>query len=249
MLEGIGEERFGRDAPRAGPQLDVPTTHIKPLGLRLQTGLPQPWATDPICEHESMRRTTALALVVLGAALAGFIFSSSALQFDEDEAPAAPSVAAGPQTKMLWWREKFGPAGQQLVFEVERFQVVENGWRASVVVTNNTSVAYELGDPRATIDRSFGLMLFETGDAEELERRNGDGSLPAIRPAKRYEPSLPKLLEPNATWRGVISAPGSLVAGTFVRVVFGALVAIGSTGDILEERVVWITDRAYHLQR
>jgi len=32
ILEGIGEERSGRDAPCTGPQLDVPTTHIQPLG-------------------------------------------------------------------------------------------------------------------------------------------------------------------------------------------------------------------------
>ena len=50
-------------------------------------------------------------------------------------------------------------------------------------------------------------------------------------------------------WHGVISAPGSLVAGSWVRVVFGTLIAIGSTGDVLEDSVVWITDHAYRLRR
>ncbi len=196
-----------------------------------------------------MRRSTALVLVVLGAALAGFVFSSNAVRSNDDESPPETSVAAGPQTTDLRWRETFGPAGQELVFEVERFQVLERSWKAWLRVTNNTSVAYEVGDPRATLDRSFGLMLFETGDIEELERRNSEQTLPAIRQAKRYEPSLPKILEPKATWSGVISAPGPLVAGSWVRVVFGTLIAIGSTNDVLSDNVVWITDRAYHLQR
>ena len=188
--------------------------------------------------------------MVLGAALAGFVFSSTAIGPTGDEdAPVEQRVAAGPQVEELSWRETLGPAGQQLVFEVERFQVLDHGWKAWVRVTNNTSIAYDVGDPQATIDRDFGLMLFETGDIGELEERNAQGTLPAIRSAKTYEPELPLLLEPNGTWSGVISAPGSLVAGSWVRVVFGTLVAIGSTNDVLEEHVVWITDSAYPLHR
>ena len=195
-----------------------------------------------------MRRSTALALVVLGAALVGFVFSSRAV-LDEDKTPAEPSVAARPQVATLWWKETFGPPGQKLIFEVERFRVLRDGWKATVRMTNDTSVAYAVGDPRATLDRSFGLMLFETGDKSELEQRIAEGTLPALRPATLYDPELPKILESNGTWRGVISAPGSLVAGSWVRVVFGTLVAIGSTRDILEDSVIWITDRAYRLRR
>jgi hypothetical protein len=206
------------------------------------------YRTD-VCEHFPMRRSTALVLVVLGAALAGFVFSSSAVRFDGDKAPAEASVAAGPQSAMLYWRETYGPPGQKLVFEVERLRVLRDGWKAWIRVTNKTSVAYEVGDPKATIDRSFGLMLFETGGAPELESRNAEGTLPAIRPATRYRPELPRILESKGTWHGVISAPGSLVAGSWVRVVFGTLLAIGSTGDVLDDRVVWITDHAYRLRR
>lgn len=196
-----------------------------------------------------MRRSTALVLVVLGAALAGFVISSNAVRLDNDEAPAEPSVAARPQSAMLFWRETFGPPGQKLVFEVERLRVMRDGWKAWVRLTNKTSVAYEVGDPQATIDRSFGLMLFETGTAAELESRNAEGALPSLRPATRYQPELPMILESKGSWHGVISAPGSLVAGSWVRVVFGTLTAIGSTGDVLEDRVVWITDHAYRLRR
>ena len=195
-----------------------------------------------------MSRSTAIVFVVLGAALAGFAFSSAAGRFQESETPTEPSIAARPQTAELDWHETYGSPGDELVFEVERLQVLRNGWQASLVLTNDTSITYEVGDPRATLDRAFGLMLFETGQAAELERRNRNGTLPATRPAVRYEPSLPKILEPRASWRGTISAPGSLVAGSWARVVFGTLLAVEDTGNGLDDRVVWITDQAHRLQ-
>ena len=195
-----------------------------------------------------MSRSTAIVFVVLGAALAGFAFSSATGRLQDDAVPAEPSSAARPQKAELYWHETYGRPGEQLVFEVERLQVLENGWRASLVLTNDTSIAYEVGDPRATLDRAFGLMLFRTSKAAELKRRNSSGTLPATRPATRYEPSLPAVLEPRASWRGTISAPGPLVAGSWARVVFGTLLAVGATGDDLDERVVWITDHAYRLE-
>jgi len=196
-----------------------------------------------------MRRTTMLAFVVLGAALAALAFSSTAGRLADDPAPALPSVAAGPQSVQLDWRETYGSGGERIVFEVESLEVHENGWQARIAVTNDTSVPYALGDPRATLDRAFGLKLFATGDDSELERRNRNGTLPITRPASRYEPSLPKLLTPQATWRGTISAPGRLVARSWVRVVFGTLVVVGSPPDGLDESLVWVTDHAYQLQQ
>ncbi len=200
-----------------------------------------------------MRRSTALVFVVLGAALAGFVLSSAAVRPQDEDAPTEPSVAAGPQTAALDWRETFGPAGAKLVFEVERLQVLEDGWRVRLALTNDTPIAYEIGDPGRTQNLPFGLMLFETGDASELERRNNGGTLPTTRAATRYEPDLPPILEPGASWRGTISAPGALVAGSWARVVFGTLVAVdeprGDAGDEFEERVAWITDHSHRLQR
>ncbi len=194
-----------------------------------------------------MRRSTLLVLVVLGAALAGFAFSSAAQQLREDDAPSEATAPASPQTVQLDWRETYGP--KQIVFEVGRLQVLEEGWRASLALTNNTPVAYEIGDPRATLDRAFGLMLFATGDKDELDQRNRDGTLPAVRPAVSYKPSLPEILEPSTSWRGTISAPGALVAGSWVRVVFGTLFAIGVAPEGLDGRIVWMTDHAYRLRR
>lgn len=190
-----------------------------------------------------------MILVALGAALAGFAFSSTADRFRNDSPSPPTSVAAGPQRAELGWRETYGPEGEQIVFSVDVLDVEEEGWSAELSVENGTSIPYELGDPRATLDRSFGLMLFSSGELDELERRNAEQNLPAVRPAATYEPGLPQILEPGASWEGTIGAPGALVAGSWVRVVFGALVAVGRTPEGLDERIVWITDGAYRLRR
>lgn len=196
-----------------------------------------------------MSRTNVVVLVALGAALAGFAISSTANRIRDDDSPPLTSAAAGPQSVALDWRETYGSRGEQLVFVVESLEVRDDGWSARLSVENNTSTAYEVGDPRATLDRSFGLMLFSSGELDELERRNADGTLPAIRSATRYEPDLPQILEPGASWEGTIAATGALAAGSWVRVVFGALVAVARPPEGLGERVVWITDHAHRLKR
>jgi hypothetical protein len=192
-------------------------------------------------------RTTILVLVALGAALAGFAFSTTAKRLQSEEASADASAAARPQLAALGWRESYGSATERLVFSVRSLEVVRDGWRARLSLENGTSVSYEVGDPREALDRAFGVMLFSKGDLETLEDLNADGKLPAVRPATRYEPRLPRVLEPGASWTGTISAPGALVAGSWVRVAFGALTSVGQPPDPLAERVAWITDRAYRL--
>jgi hypothetical protein len=196
-----------------------------------------------------MSRTTILVLVALGAALAGFAFSATAGQLkDEKPAPGA-SAAAGPQRAALGWQETFGEVGEQLVFSVDSLQVVQGGWQARVGLENDTSVSYEVGGASLTLDPSFGLMLFSRGALAELKRRNKNGTLPPVRRAVRFEPSLPTILEPGASWSGTMSAPGALVAHSWVRVVFGAFVSVGKPPEDLDEQVVWITDRSYRLRR
>lgn len=195
-----------------------------------------------------MSRTTIIVLVVLGAALAGFAFASTADRIRGEKAAEEPSVAAGPQDAELDWRETFGPPGERLVFTVKSVDVVPDGWRVKLGLENDSSVAFGMGDSRATLDRSFGLMLFETGTGDELEERNKDGTLPAVRAATHYEPELPAILEPGASWEGTISAAGALVAGSWIRVVFGTLVAVGKPPDELAENIVWITDNTYELR-
>jgi hypothetical protein len=196
----------------------------------------------------AMSRTTVIVLVALGATFAGFALASSAKRLTGSDPQIESSVAAGPQTVDVTWREAYGPAGQQLVFEVDRIEVTASGWNARIGITNDSSVGWELA-PDATPDGSFGLALFETGDAKELDVRNRAGTLPAIRTATNYVPDLPRILEPGASWDGQISARGPLVAGSWVRVVFGTLVAVGNPPEEMNDTVVWITDHAVELQQ
>lgn len=201
-----------------------------------------------MCEHaRQVSRTTIIVLVALGATLAGFALASNASRLNEsDEAPAA-SVAAGPQEEKLDWREVYGPPGEQLVFTVSSLAVTQTGWRAQVGVENASSVAWEL-DPGATPNGTFGLQLFRTGEPDELEERNKADTLPAVRAATLYTSELPTILEPKASWEGEISARGALVADSWVRVVFGTLIAVGKPPDELDEMVIWITDNTYKLR-
>jgi hypothetical protein len=193
-------------------------------------------------------KTTLIVLIALGATFAGFVLASNAQRLTSDEESIPTSVAAGPQTAALGWREVYGSVGEQIVFTVERLDVTESGWSARVGVENDSSVGWELA-PGATPEGSFGLQLFETGDVEELETRNRDGTLPAVRAATRYVPEMPAVLEPDASWEGEMSAQGALVAGSWARVVFGTLVAVGKPPEELDEKVIWITDHAYELEK
>lgn len=193
-------------------------------------------------------RTTTIVLVALGATLAGLALASNASRLQGGEEALDTSVAASPQSADLEWRETYGPPGEQVVFTVDSLEVTRSGWRARVGVGNSSSVAWELA-PGATPDGTFGLQLFTTGDLDELEERNNAGTLPAVRAATSYEPELPTILEPKASWEGEISANGALVAESWARVVFGTLIAVGKPPDELDETIVWITDAAYRLRR
>jgi hypothetical protein len=192
-------------------------------------------------------RTTIIVLVALGATLAGFALASNASRLRGTEEPPDASVAARPQQDDLEWRETYGSPGEQIVFTVDSLEVTRTGWRARVGVENSSSVAWEL-DPGATPDGTFGLRLFKTGDPDELEERNKEGTLPAVRAATLYEPELPTILEPDASWEGEMAANGALVADSWVRVVFGTLVAVGKPPEELGDVVVWITDNTYRLR-
>ena len=194
-----------------------------------------------------MSRASIIVLIALGATFAGFVLASNAKRLGSDAPDTVPTVAASPQFAELDWRETYGNPGEQIVFTVTSIRVTENGWEARVGIENRSKVGWEL-DPGATPDGAFGLQLFETGDAKELEHRNKSGTLPAVRPATRFQPELLPILEPKASWNGRVSAPGPLVAGSWARVVFGTLIAVGKPPEGLGEVVVWITDRAYRLQ-
>jgi hypothetical protein len=201
-----------------------------------------------VCEHARVQRSTLIVLIALGAAFTGFVIASVARDLRAPSASGA-SVAAGPQSATLGWREKYGASGQQVVFTVDWLKVLENGWKARVGIANHTSGAYDVGDPQATLDRSFGLMLFATSSQSELAQRNSKGTLPPVREAARFNPSLPKVLESGQAWEGTISAPGALVAQSWVRVEFGPLLVVGKPPKGAPNPIVWITDHTHQLSR
>jgi hypothetical protein len=192
-------------------------------------------------------KTTTIVLIALGATFAGFVLASNAQRLQGSDPEVQPSVAAGPQSATLDWREPYGSPGEEVVFTVDSIQVTEHGWNARVGIENRSSVGWELA-PGATPEGSFGLQLFETGDKQELEDRNQSGTLPAVRAATRYTPKLPAILEPNASWEGTMTAPGALAANSWARVVFGTLIAVGKPPEGMEDVLVWITDNAYRLR-
>jgi hypothetical protein len=193
-----------------------------------------------------LSRSSLIVLLALGATFAGFVLASNA-RLRGDDSAITPSAAAGPQRAELAWTEPYGTKGEQLVFIVDELEVTKSGWRARIGIENRTKAGWELA-PGATPEGWFGLQLFETKDKAELEERNRAGTLPAVRAATRFEPELPRILEPDRSWHGTISAKGPLLAGSFARVVFGTLVAVGKPPEDLGEMVVWITDHAYELQ-
>ena len=138
-----------------------------------------------------------LVFVAVGAAIACFAFSSAAKRDGNEVAEGTTSAAASPQKVVLGWEETASRGGEELVFSVESLEVLANGWRADITLENHTNTSYEVA---ATHDRPFGLMLLSTGDHQALEEQNEEGTLPLIRPASRYEPRLPPILEPGDTW-------------------------------------------------
>ncbi len=183
-----------------------------------------------------MRRTVALLLLVLPAAGCGTQANGE---------PVRLAHPAEPQRAELDWRETHPAAtGERLVFEVGTLAVTADGWSVTVAVTNRTPYRFQISTGPA--DYSFGLMLFPTGDLKAVEDANREGRLPAVRPAARIVPEPPAILQPGATWRGTLSAPGSLADGSFVRVVFATFLG---EQDAPEEftRVVWFTDHSHML--
>ena len=159
-----------------------------------------------LCDHGRVDRLTALAVVlVAGMLLAG-------CSSDSGDAPSAR--AASPQEAELDWVERSPENGPALVFHVRRFSVTESGWEAQLEIENETAVTWKLAEDPVAVGQSFGVMLFATGELDEVEQRGADGDLPGLRPARTFEPALPAELDRGESWRGTVGADGALAAGT-----------------------------------
>ena len=182
-----------------------------------------------------MRRTLCLLAVVLlpGCAAAA------------ETEPVPRARAAEPQRVSLDWLESYPSTGERIRFAVGELNVRADGWSVEIGVTNATRGSFELGRNRTEL--SFGLMLFATGDLQELEEANRQGRLPSVRLAATMKPPPPGVLGPGATWRATLSAPGSLADGSYVRVAFGPLRPVGDPPPGMQPVVFWITDRSHKL--
>ena len=187
-----------------------------------------------------MRRAVLLGLVLAGAA-AGCA---------PEPAPSPPSAAAAapPQEATVDWVERTSAVPPRLVFEVKRIDITQDGWRARVAISNDTDVSWAIGDPRAPSRVPFGVMLFASGDLDELERRNRDRTLPGMRNARAVSPAPPAELAPDARWEGTIAAPGALAAGSWLRVTFGPLIAREKPSEDIPQQLLWISDNAHQLR-
>jgi len=185
-----------------------------------------------------MRRLFAGALLALVAAGCGA----------PAQGPIPDARPAPPQSAALGWQEVYGDPGGRLVFRVRSLAVTPDGWQANVSVENQSNVRFAVATGAASIDSSFGLMILATGDHRELDRLNNAGELPAVRQAETIDPPLPGVLEPGATWTGMLAARGALPGGSWARVVFGAFVAMGRPPTGLQDHVIWITDHTHLLE-
>jgi len=180
-----------------------------------------------------MRRTALLAVLLLTGCGAS------------ETEPVPQARAAEPQQVELGWLESYPSTGARIRFAVDGLTVGAEGWSVEIRVTNATSSPFELGINRAQL--SFGLILFTTGKLEELEQGNRDGRLPPVRLAATMKPPPPDVLAPGATWDATLEGPGSLADGSFVRVAFGPLRAVGEPPEGMQSVLFWITDRSHRL--
>ncbi len=122
---------------------------------------------------------------------------------------------------------------------------MRNGWSARVAIENATGIPFEFGNRPLAL--RLGLMLFADGGQETLDEANRAGELPPLREAVTIDPPPPNVLAPGERWESTLAAPGALADGSYVRVVFGTLVAVGEPPGEMLPTVIWITDRSHQL--
>jgi hypothetical protein len=163
--------------------------------------------------------------------------------------PVPVAVRAGPQSAKLNWTEPWPAKQPALVFKVASFTVTPSGWSAQISVQNTSDIGWAVGGPRYEAELAFGVMLFPNDDQEEFQDRVRNNDLPAIREATSYVPALPAVIKAGQSWSGVISAPGALAAGLWVRIAFGPLRSVGEAPDGAVPVVQWFTDHAHRLDQ
>ena len=111
--------------------------------------------------------------------------------------PYEPVSAAAPQTASLDWAETI-PGGRPGARVHGRALTIDrDGWE--VTARDRERDGSTLRDPlRADpAGRTFGVMMFESGELEDLTNRSKTGDYPVLRPAQTVVPPLPAVLDPG----------------------------------------------------
>ena len=187
-----------------------------------------------------MRLLTLVALVLAVVTAAGC---------GGEEATLPPATAAPPQQATVDWVEPTAKSGPKLVFEVQRLDVLQDGWRAAIAIRNECAVPR--GSSAATASRrpwSSGSCSSSRRDLDEVEQRVKTSDLPGLRRAHTLTPCTPDGARARRDVEGTIAAPGSLAAGRWLRVIFGPLYPDGDPAGRLPRQLTWITDNAHRLR-
>jgi hypothetical protein len=120
-----------------------------------------------------------------------------------------------------------GRPPQAIRIVLGRLALGRERWRVEASLANETGVTVGIVRPHADEGTYFGLTAFRSAAGAEVARRVRERNLHALLLATHFEPGLPRLLEPGATWRGTFSGPGRLRRGRFVRVVLGRFTILG----------------------
>ena len=110
---------------------------------------------------------------------------------------------------------------------MERLVIREQGWTVDAAIEDRTSVTYLVTRPHVPGGTKTGLVVGE-----------------ATLVANRFEPALPRVLEPGRRWQGRFSGTRRLPAGRPARVSFGLFFNGASRPAYFR----WITDHAISLR-
>jgi hypothetical protein len=128
---------------------------------------------------------------------------------------------AEPQTLPLGGAETCGDPGERIRLDLGRLELGRDRWQVTAAFINDSDAPVRIFRPHTDAGTYFGLMVFRTASAEEIERRVREARIHIQLIADRFRPPLPRLVEPGQGWRGTFSGPGRLPRGRDVRVVLG----------------------------
>ena len=149
---------------------------------------------------------------------------------------------AEPQALRLGGDEPCGPAGRAVDVELRRLVLDRNRWRVEAAVRNHTGVPLSILRPH-TDETFFGLAVFRGHGLREVAARADRRAIHVQLVADRFEPAMPRRLDPGDGWSGAFSGPGRLPRGRIVRVVTGRFATLARPPRGLFAQFVCVSER------